>query len=237
MAESCSPSTANASRNVSVRESIDALEKWRALPPHERLCAPCPDEALEAVLAYAAHSLEKEAVNSRTSGVPPSQDQSRTRGSKRKDKGKRKPGGQPGHRGATAEWSGHPDVRVECSLDCNQLPSGHTYRAEAPVLRQSIDVVFTKVVAEFRLERVSDENGRLYTASVDWSRARVLYMASASGVPVPLSCAGAGMTAAAAGHGFSATLTVPSGRLSYGLTVRALAIELNAMQMIPLARE
>ena len=104
MAESCSTSTAAASRAVSVREASDTLEKWRALPPHERLCAPCPDEALEAVLAYAAHSLEKEAVNSRTSGVPPSQDQSRTRGSKRRDKGKRKPGGQPGHKGTTAEW-------------------------------------------------------------------------------------------------------------------------------------
>ena len=237
MAESCSTSTAAASRAVSVREAIDTLEKWRALPPHERLCAPCPDEALEAVLAYAAHSLEKEAVNSRTSGVPPSQDQSRTRGSKRKDKGKRKPGGQPGHRGATAEWSGHPDVRVECALDRGQLPAGHAYRSEAPVLRQSTDVIFMKIVAEFSLERVSDENGRRYTASVDWSRARALYMASSYGEPVPLSCAGEGLTAAVSCRGFSATLTAPFGRVGYGLTVRAAAIEFNVMQMIPLARE
>ena len=67
MAESCSPSTANASRNVSVRESIDALEKWRALPPFERLRTPCPDSALEAVIAYCRHCLDKDTVNSRTS--------------------------------------------------------------------------------------------------------------------------------------------------------------------------
>ena len=237
MAESCLTSTAAVGRAVSVREAIDTLEKWRALSPVERLCTPCPDEALEAVIAYARRGLEKEAVNSRTSGVPPSQDQNRPRGSKRRDKGKRKPGGQPGHKGTTAEWSEHPDVCVDCALDRGQLPEGQAYRAEAPVLRQSIDVVFKKVVAEFRLERVSDENGRLYTASVDWSRARVLYMTSGSGMPVPLSCAGAGLTAAAAGHGFSAALTVPSGRISYGLAVKALAVEFNVMQMLPLARE
>ncbi len=237
MAESSSTSTAAVAKGASVREAIDLLNKWRTLSPIERPAAPFPDAALETLIAYAGHALNREGVNSCTSGVPPSQDQNRPRGSKRRDKGKRKPGGQPGHKGTTAEWSEHPDVCVDCALDFSQLPEGHAYRAEAPALRQSIDVVFTKVVAEFRLERVSDENGRLYTASVDWSRARVLYMASASGVPVPLSCAGAGMTAAAAGHGFSATLTVPSGRLSYGLTVRALAIELNVMQMLPLARE
>ena len=237
MAESCLPSTANASRNVSVRESIDALEKWRALPPFERLRTPCPDSALEAVIAYCRHCLDKDTVNSRTSSVSPSQDQNRPRGSRRRDKGKRKPGGQPGHKGTTAEWSEHPDVRVECSLDCSTLPSGHTCRAEAPVLRQSIDVLFTKIVAEFVLERVSDENGRSYTASVDWSMARALYMASGSGEPVPLACAGAGPTATVSCAGFSATLTAPSGRISYGFTVKALAIELNVMQMIPLARE
>ncbi len=237
MSESRPTSTASASRLVSVREAIDMLNKWRVLPPHERLLTPCPDDALEAVLAYCRHCLDKESVNSRTSGVSPSQDQNRPRGSKRRDKGKRKPGGQPGHKGTTAEWSGHPDVRVECSLDCSQLPSGHTYRAEAPVLRQSIDVVFTKIVAEFVLERVSDEKGRRYTASVDWSRARALYMSAGSGEPVPLACAGAGLTASVSCAGFGATLTVPFGRLSYGLTVRALAVEFNVMQMIPLARE
>ncbi|MCR5258616.1 MAG: IS66 family transposase [Desulfovibrio sp.] len=236
MAEHRPTSTASASRLVSVREAIDTLNKWRVLPPHERLLAPCPDDALEAVLAYATHSLEKEAVNSRTSGVSPSQDQNRIRGSKKKAKGKRKSGGQPGHKGTTAEWSEHPDVRVECALDCSQLPAGHTYRAESPVLQQSVDVLFTKVVAEFVLERVSDENGRRYTASVDWSRARVLYMASGSAEPVPLSCAGSGLTAAVSCRGFSATLTVPFGRISYGLTIRAAAIEFVVMQMIPLAR-
>lgn len=237
MSESPSTSTANAARSVSVREALDELEKWRALPPHERLGTHCPDTALEAVIAYCRQCLDKGAVNSRTSGVPPSQDQNRPRGSTRKDKGKRKPGGQPGHRGTTAEWSGHPDVRVECSLDYGQLPEGHTYRPEAPVLQQSIDVIFTKIVAEFALERVSDENGRRYTASIDWSRARALYMTSGSGMPVPLSCAGQGPTAAVSCAGFSATLTVPFGRVSYGLTVKALAIEFNVMQMLPLARE
>ena len=124
MSESPSTSTANAARSVSVREALDELEKWRALPPHERLGTHCPDTALEAVIAYCRQCLDKGAVNSRTSGVPPSQDQNRPRGSTRKDKGKRKPGGQPGHKGTTAEWSGHPDVRVECSLDYGQLPEG-----------------------------------------------------------------------------------------------------------------
>ena len=234
--ESSSTSTA-AVKGASVREAIDSLNKWRPLSPAERSAAPFPDAALETLLAYAEHALNREGTNSRTSDVSPSQDQNRPRGSKRRDKGRRKPGGQPGHKGTTAEWSGNPDVRVECGLDYSLLPEGLTYRAEAPVLQQSIDVVFTKVVAEFRLERVSDENGRLYTARVDWSRARVLYMASASGVPAPLSCAGAGLTATVAGRGFSATLTVPFGRLSYGLTVRALAIAFNVMQMLPLARE
>ena len=93
MSESPSTSTANAARSVSVREALDELEKWRALPPHERLGTHCPDTALEAVIAYCRQCLDKGTANSRTSSVPPSQDQNRPRGSRRRDKGKRKPGG------------------------------------------------------------------------------------------------------------------------------------------------
>ena len=106
-------------------------------------------------------------VNSRNSSKPPSQDPYRKRG--RKVVGaekieKRKPGGQPGHKGETIERVANPDYVEDLPIDRRTLPKWHEYHRIEDEVRQIIDISITQKVTEYRAEVVKDERGRQYRA-------------------------------------------------------------------------
>jgi transposase len=104
-------------------------------------------------------------LNSSTSGIPPSQDPHRKRGSKRRVKGtKRKPGGQNGHEGSTLHPVDNPDHIEHIAIDRRTIPSGH-YHSGGYEARQVIDIVVAKFVVEYRAQILQDAQGRQFVAS------------------------------------------------------------------------
>lgn len=129
-------------------------------------------------------------VNSRNSSVPPSQDPHRSRGrvARAEKQKKRKPGGQPGHRGETLTAVANPDLVEPLSIDRRTLPRGHEYRRVDDEVRQVIDIVIKRKVTEYRAEVLEDERGRRYRAEFPAGVSRpVQYGASVKAEAVYLS--------------------------------------------------
>jgi transposase len=104
-------------------------------------------------------------VNSRNSSTPPSQDSHRKRGRTVRAERKRKPGGQPGHKGETIARIKDPDKVELLSVDRRMLPRGHQYRKVEEDVRQVIDIEIKRKVTEYRAEVLEDERGRQYRAA------------------------------------------------------------------------
>lgn len=104
-------------------------------------------------------------VNSRNSSTPPSQDPHRERGRTVRAERKRKPGGQPGHKGETIARIENPDKIELLSVDRRTLPRGHEYRRVQEDVRQVIDIEIKRKVTEYRAEVLEDERGRQYRAA------------------------------------------------------------------------
>jgi transposase len=133
--------------------------------------------------------LQRLNVNSRTSSVAPSQDPHRPRG--RKVAGvhkKRKPGGQPGHKGETIERVADPDIVEYLQIDLRTLPRGHEYTRIEDEIRQVIDISITRKVTEYRAEVLEDERGKQYRAEFPGTVTRpVQYGASVKAEAVYMS--------------------------------------------------
>jgi transposase len=99
--------------------------------------------------------------DSKNSNIPPSADPNREKTSKAK--GKRKPGGQPGHPGATLKPVEKPDKIVPVRIDRRSLPAGE-WKEAGWEKRQVIDVNIQRVVTEYRAEIVENERGERLTA-------------------------------------------------------------------------
>ncbi|MGH7956394.1 MAG: IS66 family transposase, partial [Opitutaceae bacterium] len=105
-------------------------------------------------------------LNSTNSGIPPSQDPHRERGSKRKAPGqKRKPGGQNGHDGATLQRDPNPDQIENIPIDRRTIPPGR-YKAAGFESRQVIDIEIHKHVTEYRAEILEDACGHQFVAQL-----------------------------------------------------------------------
>lgn len=103
------------------------------------------------------------AKNSRNSSIPPSADPDRDRGNQ-KDKGKkRKPGGQPGHRGTTLRPRENPDKIIDLPIDKGRLPEGR-YRSDGYEAAQVFDIEISAVVTEYRAEVLVDGHGNRHVA-------------------------------------------------------------------------
>jgi transposase len=94
--------------------------------------------------------------NSGNSNIPPPADPNREKTSKAK--GKRKPGGQAGHPGATLKPADTPDKIVPLTIDRSTLPPGE-WKAAGWEKRQVIELEIQRVVPEYQGEILEDGRG------------------------------------------------------------------------------
>jgi transposase len=99
--------------------------------------------------------------NSKSSSIPPSADPNREKPSK--TKGKRKPGGQPGHPGTTLRPVDKPDTTVPLRIDRAALPPGE-WKEAGWEKRRVIEWEIRWGVIEYQAEIVENERGERVTA-------------------------------------------------------------------------
>jgi transposase len=114
------------------------------------------------LLAVIKMLLFRYGATSSNSSKPPSQDPNRQK--KSKSKGKVKPGGQPGHKGATLGQVSVPDEIVVLEIDRRTLPPGKTYTQLQPEKRQVYEIEAQTTVIEYQSEVLVDEEGNIYRA-------------------------------------------------------------------------
>mgnify|MGYP002625253704 CR=1 FL=1 len=162
------PSAANILRNASseysvqkMRDSLDVLCSYFKLHPNS-----VPPEILDK-LFYLFEGLDglfdKLLTDSSNSGTPPSQDPNRSK--KKRKKGKKKVGGQPGHKGHNLDHVSNPDEIVDIPIDQADLPPDKKCRkTDEYVARQVYDIRIERHIIEYRAEVWVDEDGKRYTA-------------------------------------------------------------------------
>jgi transposase len=106
--------------------------------------------------------LEKVPLNSKNSSIPPSFDPNRNKEKKENKTGK-KQGGQLGHVGKRLEPLERADDIIEIPVDRNRLPKGN-YKEVGYEKRQVIDYVVSKIVKEYRVQILENENGKRFVA-------------------------------------------------------------------------
>ena len=146
---------------INISETIAKVEKslseYQTIPAEFR-------SLVELLLLIVKLLVERLNLNSSNSSKPPSTDPNRERGSKRNGKGKkRKPGGQPGHKGTNLQQVADPDRVETIAVDRNTIPPGK-YKAVGYEVRQVINVVVSREVTEYRAEILEDAKGEQYVA-------------------------------------------------------------------------
>ena len=121
-------------------------------------------ELISSMATFLNDTLAEAKLNSKNSGISPSQDQNRgDRGSK-KEKSGNKPGGQKGHKGNCLRKVENPDKIVNIPIDLSKLPFGG-YKDFGYESRQEIDYKVIRTVTEYRAQTVINEFGDSYTAA------------------------------------------------------------------------
>jgi transposase len=143
---------------INVEESV---QKVVDLIATEKGLSPALKGSLEVLLLLVSVLLNRLGLNSKNSSKPPSADPFRKK-ELRATSG-RKPGGQPGHIGASLKQVADPDIVKEVLVDRRHLPPGH-YRSIGHEARQVIDLDVTTMVTEWRAEILVDEKGKRYVA-------------------------------------------------------------------------
>ena len=145
--------------NINIQETI---EKARKQIENEPNLSPALKSTFEPLinlcLLLAQKYLPK---NSKNSNIPPSADVNREKTSKAK--GKRKPGGQAGHPGASLKPVDNPDKTVPLRVDRRTLPAGE-WKTVGWEKRQVIDLEVRRVVTEYQAEIVENGRGERVTA-------------------------------------------------------------------------
>jgi transposase len=148
-------------------ENVDiekAIENVKSLLKAEKNITPALQASIELLILVITILVQRLGLNSSNSSIPPSQDPNRPRKTKKKVKGKRKPGGQKGHVGSTLLQTKTPDEIEELNIDRRSLPAGK-YKNAGYESRQVFDIVMSVHVKEFRAEVLEDENGNRYVAN------------------------------------------------------------------------
>lgn len=140
----------------------DALQRVREQLKADTSVSPALRAAIDVLIFLVKVMADRLATNSRNSSKPPSQDINRARRSRAS--GERKPGGQPGHEGATLRPVDDPDEIVSLRVDRRSLPRGRTYRSVGVEKRQIQDIVIKAVVTEYQAEVVEDDQGNRHVA-------------------------------------------------------------------------
>lgn len=118
---------------------------------------------LDFIIAGLQVMAEKLGLNSRNSSKPPSSDENKLNKNNRNPSGKPR-GGQQGHCGSTLEQTDSPDIVTDLKIDTSELDEGKTYHDHGHIKRQVIDIKISKVITEYRAQRVIDGEGNVYTA-------------------------------------------------------------------------
>lgn len=140
------------------------LRRAERLLREDKSASPALRAVVEVLITLIQLLIQKVGTNSTNSSLPPSQDPHRQRGSKGKGAARqRRPGGQPGHEGATLQPDPHPDRIEPIAIDCRTLPAGR-YKPAGYEARQVIDIEIHKHVTEYRAEILEDERGRQFVA-------------------------------------------------------------------------
>ena len=145
-------------------ESIDideALANAKQLLKNEKGLSPGFVASVEIILLLVSLLVNRLGLNSRNSSKPPSSDPNRKKA--KKSSGKRKPGGQKGHKGTTLQKIDDPDRIKAIKVDRTKLPNGH-YRDIGYESRQVFDIDISRIVTEYRAQILEDENGKRYVA-------------------------------------------------------------------------
>lgn len=148
--------------DINITDTIGKVEKSLA---EEKNLSPEMRSLVQLLLLIVKLLVDKVGLNSRNSSKPPSTDPNRPRGRRTKAGAvKRKPGGQPGHKGSQIERVANPDVVETIDIDRTTLPKGHQYEHVGYDKRQVIDVVIKREVTEYQAEVVCDERGNEFVA-------------------------------------------------------------------------
>ena len=143
----------------------EAIENAKEVLSSDKTLSPQVRTLLQLLVLIVQLLVNKLGLNSRNSSKPPSSDPFRAR-VRRKKAGavKRRPGGQPGHKGSQIEQVAKPDVVETIEIDRTTLPKGHRYQHVGYDKRQVIDIIVKREVTEYRAEVMRDERGNEFVA-------------------------------------------------------------------------
>jgi transposase len=140
--------------NINIQETI---EKARKQIENEPNLSPALRATIDLLINICLLLSQKWLTkNSKNSSIPPSADPNREKPSRAK--GKRKPGGQKGHPGATLKPVDKPDKIVPLTIDRRGLPEGK-WKGAGWEKRQVIEIEIQRVVTEYQAEILENERG------------------------------------------------------------------------------
>src|SRR5271154_212838 len=139
----------------------ETLEQARRLLESDQQISPALKAMFEMLLMIIALLAGRLGLNSKNSSKPPSTDSNGKK--KTRQKGDKKPGGQPGRTGKNLEPVDNPDRIIPLKLDRRQLPQGDYYEL-AFESRQVIDIEISRIVTEYRAQVFEDATGKRYVA-------------------------------------------------------------------------
>jgi len=147
--------------NIDVHETI---EKVRAALRKEKNMATSTKDLCEVLITLSIALVNRLGLNSRNSSKPPSSDRGNGKGDLNNKKKKNKKGGQNGHKGKTLDPVDNPDEIKDLKIDKRTLPKGGVYTANGYVMRQEFNIKISKLVIEYRAERLIDQFGNTFVA-------------------------------------------------------------------------
>jgi len=137
------------------------IEEARTLLSKEKNISQALRVSIELILTLVTLIINKKGLNSKNSSIPPSQDPNREK--KSSAKGKRKAGGQEGHKGTTLRAVEEPDEIKIIKLDQRTLPKGE-YKVVGYEKRQVFDIDISTIVTEYQAEILENEKGKRFRA-------------------------------------------------------------------------
>lgn len=147
--------------NIDVGKTINDAKK---LLKEEGNISPALRAVFELILVLMHAMLMRLSLNSKNSSKPPSSDPNRAKSNRQKKTKKRKPGGQPGRKGAQLNPVEYPDKIEILKIDKRRLPKGD-YIDDGYEARQVIDFTVSVHVTEYQAQILIDAKGNRYVAN------------------------------------------------------------------------
>lgn len=142
-------------------EVDSAIAHVKQLLETEHNLSPALKSALEVILLLVSILLNRVTLNSKNSSKPPSSDPNRLKSTRIKSD---KPsGGQPSHQGRTLQKIDDPDEIKVIKVDRRTLPKSH-YTEDGFETRQVFDIDISRLVTEYRAQRLKNEKGECFVA-------------------------------------------------------------------------